>query len=264
MKFSLTVKDDKGFGSSPAIVTVNVKPVNHPPITNAGSDRTVNAGEIVTLEATDSKDPDGDELTYSWIQTSGPAVKLSNANTAITTFTAPSNISSSDVVLSFRVTVSDDKNAKDEANIRVSIKRVPTSSPTQSDSFNADNATTADIAPTDATKNNYDLMINNQPHTINYSITGFGNQIESMQAITEIEKPLIIVNITSSSDGELTIELPRNIIDSKRSQNNDDEFIVFVDGQYTPADEIDNNDKMRILKIYFEKNTKQIEIVGTG
>ena len=31
-------------------------------------------GSIVTLDGTDSSSPDGDPITYSWDQTSGPVV----------------------------------------------------------------------------------------------------------------------------------------------------------------------------------------------
>jgi chitodextrinase len=126
LKFSLTAKDEKGAASSNnAVVTITVRHVNHPPVANAGQEnQTVNPGDIVTLDGSKSKDPDGDPLTYSWTQTAGPAVKLNDANTPIATFTAPSNISS-DTTLGFRLTVKDDKNATVTADVRVIDKYIP-------------------------------------------------------------------------------------------------------------------------------------------
>ena len=81
LKFALIAKDNKGAASNnSAIVTVTVKHINHPPLANAGTDQTVNAGYIASLDGSKSKDPDNDPLTYSWTQIAGPKVKLNNAN----------------------------------------------------------------------------------------------------------------------------------------------------------------------------------------
>ena len=51
LRFSLTAKDDKSAVSSPAIITVIVKPINHHPSANAGQDKTVGAGNVVSLDS---------------------------------------------------------------------------------------------------------------------------------------------------------------------------------------------------------------------
>jgi hypothetical protein len=66
LKFTLTAKDDKGAESTiPATVTNLVKHINHPPIANANQDQTVNAGYVVSLDGSKSKDPDNDPISYS-------------------------------------------------------------------------------------------------------------------------------------------------------------------------------------------------------
>jgi hypothetical protein len=65
----------------------------------------VTAGTAVTLNGNASNDPDGDALTFEWLQTSGPPVSLNNANTASASFTAPTV--QSDTLLQFRLTVRD-------------------------------------------------------------------------------------------------------------------------------------------------------------
>ena len=126
LKFSLTVKDDKGAESNnPAIVTITVKHINHPPVANAGSDQTVNPRDVVSLDGSKSRDADSDDtLNYLWTQTSGPIVKLDDANSSIAAFTAPSNISAN-TTLGFRLTVKDSKNAIGTADVKVIDKYIP-------------------------------------------------------------------------------------------------------------------------------------------
>jgi PKD repeat protein len=53
--------------------TVALSSENTAPVADAGSDRTVRVGEMVTLDAGGSTDADGDSLRYSWTLTSLPA-----------------------------------------------------------------------------------------------------------------------------------------------------------------------------------------------
>ena len=70
------------------------------PVAKAGPDQTVASGSLVALDGSDSE---GNVDSYSWAQTGGPSVALSNASGAVATFIAP-NVTSA-VTLSFRLTV---------------------------------------------------------------------------------------------------------------------------------------------------------------
>jgi tetratricopeptide (TPR) repeat protein len=124
LKFSLTVKDDKGMSSLPVTVDITVKNVNHPPVANAGYDRVVNAGKIVYLDASESNDPDNDPITFSWTQKTGPDVTINGSKENMASFITPSNIKQ-DTEIIFNVIVTDSKNASNSDSMKVIVKYIP-------------------------------------------------------------------------------------------------------------------------------------------
>lgn len=91
---------------------------NQVSIANAGPDQSANGGDAVTLSGNGSSDPDGDALTYSWVQTAGPMVVLLNPGSVSLTFEAPLM----NTALTFRLTVSDDcSSATDDVTVIVGV-----------------------------------------------------------------------------------------------------------------------------------------------
>jgi hypothetical protein len=105
-----------------------------------------------------------------------------------------------------------------------------------------------------------ELKIGNNVFPLNYQMTGGGNKLTGISL--EKDNPTLLANISSLSKGTVTIQLPRNIIDSKQG-NADDSFAVFLDGQYAAFDQIKNSTHVRTLAIDFDKGSTQIEIEGT-
>ena len=105
LTFELKVTDDDGATGSDSI-SVSVNYVNLAPTANAGADQTVDENTEVTLSGTGS-DSDGSIASYTWIQTTGTSVTLTNANSASATFTAPDI--SADETLLFELKVTDDE-----------------------------------------------------------------------------------------------------------------------------------------------------------
>ena len=94
---------------------------NEPPMADAGSDQTVDAGTIVTLSGT-ADDTDGTIVSYGWEQTGGTMVSLSGADGATAIFTAPDV--STDETLTFRLTVTDDDGAQASDEVIVMVRAV--------------------------------------------------------------------------------------------------------------------------------------------
>jgi predicted secreted protein with PEFG-CTERM motif len=90
-----------------------------------------------------------------------------------------------------------------------------------------------------------------------YEITG-GRLI----SITpDVDANSLIIAIDAISDGQLTITLPRELIDAKIGDE-DDDFFVLVDGEEVDFDEtITSTD--RTLVISFFAGAEEIEIIGT-
>ena len=96
--------------------------------------------------------------------------------------------------------------------------------------------------------------------SINYMITG-GNVLN---IYTDPEFNALIIEIETTDDGELTITLPRDIIDAQ-VDGIDEEFFVLVDLEETGNfEEIDTTNESRTLTIQFADGTEEIEIIGTS
>lgn len=90
-----------------------------PPVADAGPDQLGIPAGTVTLNGSNSRDPNGETLTYQWVQESGPAVALQNANQPIATFTAVAGQQ-----YSFRLTVRNTDGQSASARTRVTTVAV--------------------------------------------------------------------------------------------------------------------------------------------
>jgi predicted RNA-binding protein with TRAM domain len=119
LTFSLTVTDTFGLGATD-ICTVNVINGNLPPTADAGPDQTVNEGDTVTLNGSNSTDPDDGIASYQWTQIGGIQVNLSNGAAVQPTFTAP-NVGPSGEALTFQLTVTDSGGLQSTASSIVNV-----------------------------------------------------------------------------------------------------------------------------------------------
>ncbi len=94
---------------------------------------------------------------------------------------------------------------------------------------------------------------------VDYTIRG--GTVKNMLIDSEIFALIVIID--SESDGSVTLDLPRNSIDAKKSDTTDDTFLVFIDGAEVRPEETSTTQTSRILKIEFEEGDSDIEIIGT-
>ena len=120
-EFKLTVTDDEGAAAEDT-VEVKVKG-NSKPVADAGSSKTAEIGEQVTLDGIGSHDadPHGQIVDYNWEQTSGSHhTSLNGANSATASITAPAV--EDDTTFEFTLTVTDDEGATAEDTVEVEVE----------------------------------------------------------------------------------------------------------------------------------------------
>lgn len=84
------IVNDGELDSEPARVTITVKETNRKPTADAGEDQTVNIGDLVTLDGSNSIDPNDDVISYSWSFRSTPegsSAELTDASSVAPSFT---------------------------------------------------------------------------------------------------------------------------------------------------------------------------------
>ena len=93
---------------------------------------------------------------------------------------------------------------------------------------------------------------------LSYTITG-GNVLS---VTPDDEANSLIIGISTTSDGELTITLPRDLIDAIGPDGSEDTFFVLIDGEEVDFDETTTSTD-RTLTIPFPDGAEEIEIIGS-
>jgi lysophospholipase L1-like esterase len=118
LTFRLTVTDNKGAEASDE-VTITVNQGNDLPSSDAGLHQFVPGGTGVILSGSGT-DSDGTIVSYAWSQVGGAAVTINSADTATATFTATDATD----LLTFRLTVTDNREGNDSDDVTVSVGKV--------------------------------------------------------------------------------------------------------------------------------------------
>ncbi|MFL6380091.1 MAG: hypothetical protein ACJ72S_02230 [Nitrososphaeraceae archaeon] len=73
----------------------------------------------------------------------------------------------------------------------------------------------------------------------------------------------IVSSPSAADNGNLTIQIPRDVLDNKKEGNADEKFTVHVDGKDATFKETANTKTTRTLSIQFNKDAKVIDIIGS-
>lgn len=125
--FELAVTDNKGLSSKDTVrVTVEVVPVNHPPVANAGNDTTlVLPVNSIILNGSDSWDVDNNIIGYAWSKLSGPSTLSMSDPVSI-------QVQAGDLVQGiylFVLTVTDAGGLSDKDTVQIIVNISPNQSP---------------------------------------------------------------------------------------------------------------------------------------
>jgi hypothetical protein len=108
--------------------------------------------------------------------------------------------------------------------------------------------------------NLYVLTINGKTFPIKYGIAG--GKVVGLLADKDRTTLVLVLN-PSAKGGNMTIELPRHVMDSKGASNADTKYLMKIDGKGVDYKEVANNADARILSIDFSKDNRLVEIIGT-
>jgi len=97
--------------------------------------------------------------------------------------------------------------------------------------------------------------------TFDVEYTIKGGTIKNM--IVDPEIFAIIVQIESTDEGTISLDLPREFIGAEKQDGKDDTFIILIDGIEVVYQESVVHSDSRVITINFEEGDSDIEIIGT-
>jgi hypothetical protein len=204
------------------VLTRNLHVGASPPVADAGPDQIGVPAGTITLNGSNSHDPNGEALTFQWVQEAGLSVTLTAPTSAITTFSAGPG-----QTYIFRLTVRNTDNLSASASVRVVTQRAkkvqieyfiadPTSiqgGQSSTLSWKILNADSATISPSIGSVNAQGGSINVVPtSTTTYTLTAksaAGTDTSAVTVIVQQPKPQILectavpMNISQGQSAQL-------------------------------------------------------------
>jgi hypothetical protein len=109
--------------------SLNIVTGNFLPSADAGPDQSPLEKSTVVLDGSNSSDRDDGIQSYSWVQTVGPRVVLSDEDTVQASFTAPELKNAEKIIISFMLTVTDAGGQKATASTDITVNNFEKKNP---------------------------------------------------------------------------------------------------------------------------------------
>ena len=106
----------------------------------------------------------------------------------------------------------------------------------------------------------YNLQIDNRTYPISFLLTGDGNQIQKIRLQTL--NPTLELRMISASPGNLTLVIPRALLDKLEPNGKDDAFGVIAN-RAVGFEETSTTPTSRTLALQFDPGVNYIQILGT-
>ncbi|AJM91958.1 PEFG-CTERM sorting domain-containing protein [Nitrosopumilus piranensis] len=97
--------------------------------------------------------------------------------------------------------------------------------------------------------------------TFDVEYTIKGGTVKNM--IVDSDIFALIVQVDSTDEGVITLDLPREFIGAEKQDGKDDTFIILIDGVEVAYQESMVHSDSRVITINFEQGDSDIEIIGT-
>ncbi|MCY4492174.1 MAG: PEFG-CTERM sorting domain-containing protein [Thaumarchaeota archaeon] len=97
--------------------------------------------------------------------------------------------------------------------------------------------------------------------TFDVEYTIRGGTVKNMQI--DERNLALVVTIEPTSKGSISLDMPRDAIDAKQSNQSDEIFIILIDGSQVPYTESTRDSDSRFVMIDFEVDDSEIMIIGT-
>jgi len=119
--FELTVTDNDGKTHADSI-SIKIIRINQAPKAITAENMTVIENDTISIDGSNSNDPDGTISHYAWVQTSGANVSISNSTQSVASFTVPEV--ETDTELTFQLTVTDNDGASDSVDVNIAVQNI--------------------------------------------------------------------------------------------------------------------------------------------
>jgi DNA-binding beta-propeller fold protein YncE len=101
------------------------------------------------------------------------------------------------------------------------------------------------------------------PHAVLGAVHAHGQDVEVSDLFIDLDKMSLEMKVSTGDGGDLTLEVPRFLMDAKDASGQDSGFQVLLDGRTVDHEDVSNDD-IREITVFVPRGATNLEIVGTS